>query len=50
MRQAELERVEKQPDPARVLDARELNRAREELAEFPQGVKHLPRVQDDEGA
>ena len=50
MRQAELERAMKQPGGARVIDERELNRVREELAQFPEGVEHLPRVQDNERA
>jgi hypothetical protein len=50
MRQAELERAMKQPGGARVLDERALYRAREELAQFPDGVKLLPRVKDNERA
>jgi hypothetical protein len=50
MRQAELERAMKQPGGARVIDEHELNRVREELAQFPEAVKHLPRVQDNERA
>jgi hypothetical protein len=50
MRQAELERAMKQPGGARVIDERELNSVREELAQFPEAVKHLPRVQDNERA
>ena len=50
MRQGELERAMQQPAGARLLDERELNRVREELGQFPEGVKHLPRVQDDERA
>jgi hypothetical protein len=42
-----LERAMEQPGGARVIDERELNRVREELAQFPEGVAHLPRVQDD---
>ena len=48
MRQAELERAMKRPGGARVIDERELNRVREELAQFPERVEHLPRVQNDE--
>jgi hypothetical protein len=50
MRQAELERAMKQPGGARVIDERELNSVREELAQFPEAVKDLPRVQDNERA
>jgi hypothetical protein len=50
MRQAEVERAMKQPGGARVIDERKLNGVREELAPFPEGVKLLPRVQDNERA
>lgn len=50
MRQAELERVMKRPGGAPVIDERELDGVREELAQFAEAVKHLPRVQDNERA
>jgi hypothetical protein len=39
MRQAQLERAMKQPGGARVIDARELDAAKEKLAAFPDAVK-----------
>jgi hypothetical protein len=42
MRQAELERAMKQPGGARIIDERELEKVREEIARFPQALKDLP--------
>jgi len=39
MRQAQLERAMKQPGGARVIDARELDAVKEQLAAFPDAVK-----------
>lgn len=50
MRQAELERAMKRPGGARVIDERELNRVRDELAQFPQDARHPPRERDNERA
>jgi hypothetical protein len=39
LRQAQLERAMKQPGGARVIDARELDAVKEQLAAFPDAVK-----------